>query len=376
MPGRRSTTVIQIDDLTRAALQRWSRRRKTPVGIARRARALLLLEQGHTYVHTAKYVGLAAYHIRKWAKRFCEYGVSGLREKPRPGRPPLFASEVALHVVKLACERPDHVGSSLSQWDCPELARRLKADGVVSNISPDTIERILRSHKLKPWRYHLWLSAKVPRDAYFAQMIRTLVDLYTRPLADDEMVVSADEKTNLQPRPRLAPTLPTRSGSPTRLEHEYKRAGALHLFAAFDTRTGKVYACTAQRKRQEEFIALLKLLDREIPSSVTHIYLVLDNASIHKGKRVQVWLATHSRFTCSFLPTHCSWMNQGEQWFSIVQRKRLRMSEFADVDHLAGRLMTFVAEWNAHAHPFNWSTKSAARVMARCEAQPPLAPAV
>ena len=229
MPGRRSTTVIQIDDLTRAALQRWSRRRKTPVGIARRARALLLLEQGHTYVHTAQYVGLAAYPIRKWAQRFCEYGVSGLREKPPPGRPPLFASEGALHVVKLACERPDHVGSSLSQWDCPELARRLKADGVVSNISPDTIERILRSHKLKPWRYHLWLSAKVPRDAYFAQMIRTLVDLYTRPLADDEMVVSADEKTNLQPRPRLAPTLPTRSCSPTRLEHEYKRAGALHL---------------------------------------------------------------------------------------------------------------------------------------------------
>ena len=248
MPGRRSTTVIQIDDLTRAALQRWSRRRKTPVGIARRARALLLLEQGHTYVHTAKYVGLAAYPIRKWAQRFCEYGVSGLREKPPPGRPPLFASEVALHVVKLACERPDHVGSSLSQWDCPELARRLKADGVVSNISPDTIERILRSHKLKPWRYHLWLSAKVPRDAYFAQMIRTLVDLYTRPLADDEMVVSADEKTNLQPPPRLAPTLPTRSGSPTRLEHEYKRAGALHLFAAFDTRTGKVYACASARR--------------------------------------------------------------------------------------------------------------------------------
>src|SRR4030095_8565447 len=145
------------------------------------------------------------------------------------------------------------------------------------------------SHKLKPWRQHLWLSAKVPRDAHFAQMIRALVDLYTRPLADEEMVVSVDEKTNLQPRPRLAPTLPARPGYPTRLEHEYKRAGALHLFAAFDTRTGKVYACTARRKRQMEFIALLKLLDREIPSTVTHICLVLDNASIHKGKQVQAW---------------------------------------------------------------------------------------
>ena len=148
-------------------------------------------------------------------------------------------------------------------------------------------------------------------------------------------------------------------------EHEYKRAGALHLFAAFDTRTGKVYARTVKRKRQVEFIALLKLLDQEIPSRVSHICLVLDNASIHKGKQVQAWLAAHSRFTCHFLPTHCSWMNQVEQWFSIVQRKRLRISDFVDVDHLAERLMAFVAEWNVRAHPFNWSTKSAAKVMAK-----------
>ncbi len=204
-----------MDDPTRVALEKWSHRRKTPVGLARRAHAMLLLEQGHTYVRTAQYVGLAEYHIRKWAKRFSAYGARGLHEKPRPGRPPLFAPEVALHVVKLACERPDHVGSPLSHWDCPELARRLKADGVVSNISADTIERILRSHKLKPWRHHLWLSAKTPRDAQFAQMVHALVDLYTRPLTNQEMVVSVDEKTSLQPRPRLAPTLPTRPGSPT-----------------------------------------------------------------------------------------------------------------------------------------------------------------
>jgi transposase len=188
MSGRPSTTVIQMDDPTRVALQRWSRRRKTPVGIARRARAMLLLEQGYTYVRTAQYVGLAEYHIRKWAKRFCMYGANGLRERPRPGRPPLFAPEVALHVVKLACERPDHMRSSLSQWDCPELVRRLKADGVIPNISADTVRRILRSHKLKPWRHHLWLSAKVPRDAHFANLVHALVDLYTRPLSKQEMV--------------------------------------------------------------------------------------------------------------------------------------------------------------------------------------------
>src|SRR5437016_14587848 len=112
---------------------------------------------------------------------------------------------------------------------------------MVPSISPETIRSILRSHKLKPWRHHLWLSPKVPRDEQFAPRIQGLVDLYTRPLADWEMVLCVDEKTNLQPRPRLRATLPTRPGLPTRVEHEYKRAGALHLFAAFDTRTGHVY---------------------------------------------------------------------------------------------------------------------------------------
>jgi DDE superfamily endonuclease len=108
-------------------------------------------------------------------------------------------------------------------------------------------------------------TSKVPRDAHFAHLVGILVELYTRPLTDKELVLCVDEKTNLQPRPRLAPTLPTRSGSPTRLEHEYKRAGALHLFAAFDTRTGKVYARTERRKRQVEFLAFLSQLEQEIP---------------------------------------------------------------------------------------------------------------
>ncbi len=374
MRGRRSAWTITLDFPTRTTLQSWLQRRKTPVGVARRAHAMLLLEQGHSYAQTATWVGLAAYHVRKWVKRFHEHGVAGLREKPHPGRPPVFAPEVALHVVKLACERPDQMGCSLSQWDGPELARKLKADGVVQSISADTVTRILRSHKLKPWRHHLWLSADVPRDQHFAQQVSNLVDLYTRPLTEEEMVLCADEKTNLQPRPRRTPTLATRPGYPTRLEHGYKRAGALHLFAAFDTRTGKVYAQTAVRKRQKEFIALLTQLDWEIPLSIRRIFLVLDNSSVHKGKQVRAWLQAHPRFVCWFLPVHCSWMNQIEQWFSLVQRKRLRISDFTDLDHLAERLMAFVAEWNAHAHPFNWSTKSAAKVMAKYQAQPLLSP--
>jgi len=278
-----------------------------------------------------------------------------------------FPPAVALYVVKLACERPDVVGRSLSQWDSAELAWQLVSNGVVEAISPQTIQRILAHHKLKPWRHHLWLSPQVPRDAAFAAQVHEIVTLYTRPLGVWEMVLCVDEKTSLQPRTRKAPTLAAQPERPVRVEHTYTRKGALNLFAGFDTRTGHVYATTAERKRQGEFILFLEHLEREIAPTITTIHVVLDNIRMHKGKQVQAWLVTHPRFVFHFPPVHCSWMNQVEQWFSILQRKRLRIADFADKKHLSHRLLAFVAEWNAHAHPFQWSTKSVAKVMAKCD---------
>jgi transposase len=267
----------------------------------------------------------------------------------------------------MACERPDDRGRSLSFWDCREMARQLIAEGVVPSISPGTVRRVLEHHHLKPWRYHLWLSPKVPRDEAFAAAVQEVSDLYTRPLGDDEVVLCLDEKTSLQPRPRKSPTLAAQPERPVRVEHEYGRCGALNLFAAFDTRTGKVYGMTAERKRQAEFIAFLEQLDRQIPATVKTVHVVLDNLRMHKGKQVQAWLAKHPRFVFHHPPVHCSWMNQVEQWFSILQRKRLRIADFADKGALAERLQAFISEWNQVAHPFKWSTKSVAKVMAKCE---------
>jgi hypothetical protein len=240
---------------------------------------------------------------------------------------------------------------------------------VVSSISAETVRRILLSHRLKPWRQKMWLSPKVPRDAAFAAAVQEICDLYTRPLRPDEVVLCADEMTSLQPRPRKSKTLPTDKDRPTRVEHEYGRCGALNLFAAFDTRTGKVYGMTAPRKRQAEFITFLEQLDGEIPTSVTTIHVVLDNLRMHKGKQVQAWLAKHPRFVFHHPPVHCSWMNQVEQWFSIARRKRLRIADFASKEELAERLMAFIREWNEIAHPFNWTSKSVAKVMAKCQVE-------
>lgn len=172
-------------------------------------------------------------------------------------------------MVRLACERPDPLGRSLSQGDCTELARQLIADGIVEEISTATVRRILAAHQLKPWRQHVWLYPKQPRHAAFYATVSELIALYTRPLRPDEVVVSVDEKPSLQPRPRHSPTLPAQPQNiPTRHEHEYKRVGALNLFAAFDTRSGKVYGHCYERKRQRECIAFLEALDAELDEHI------------------------------------------------------------------------------------------------------------
>jgi transposase len=286
------------------------------------------------------------------------------------GARPAFPPEVGAHLVKLACELPDdEKRRSLSLWTCSELARTLVSEGVVATISPQTVQRILESHQLKPWRVHFWLSPKAPRDEAFRSAVLEILDLYTRPLEAHERVLSLDEKTSLQPRTRTVPTRPAQPGLvPVHLEHEYQRKGALQLFAAFDTRTGKVTGILRRRKRQAEFIELLEQIDRETPQGITLIHLVCDNLSVHKGKLVQAWLQKHPRFRMHFTPVHCSWMNQVEQWFSILQRKRLSAPNFADLDALEERLLAFIAEWNETAHPFAWTAKSFDKILAKTDA--------
>jgi transposase len=273
-----------------------------------------------------------------------------------------------LHLVRRACELPEQAGRSLSQWDCAELARQLVIDAVVAAISPQTVQRILADHRLKPWRSHVWLHPRTPRDAAFAAQVRAVADLLTRPLGAHEIVLSLDEMTSLQPRPRRVATRPAQPGRPIQVEHEYKRAGATHLFAAFDTRSGQVYGVTTRRKRQIEYLTLLERLDQTLPASVTTIHLLADNVSVHHGKLVQAWLAAHPRFVAHFTPVHCSWMNPVEQWFGILRRKRLRSPNFADLASLQRAIHQFITEWNEIAHPFRWTASSFDKILAKIDA--------
>jgi transposase len=275
---------------------------------------------------------------------------------------------VALHLVHRACELPEQAGRSLSQWDCAELARQLVIDEVVAAISSQTVQRILAANRLKPWRSHVWLHPRTPRDATFAAQVRAVADLLTRPLGEHEVVLSLDEMTSLQPRPRRTATRPALPGRPLQVEHEYRRAGATHLFAAFDTRSGRVYGVTTRRKRQVEYLTLLEHLDRSIPAAITAVHLLADNVSVHRGKLVRRWLDDHPRFVAHFTPVHCSWMNPVEQWFGILRRKRLRSPNFPDLAALQQAIHQFIAEWNEVAHPFRWTSASFEKTLAKVDA--------
>ena len=287
--------------------------------------------------------------------------------RDRVGRGP-FPPEVALHLVRRACELPEQADRSLSQWDCAELARQLVRDEVVAAISPQTVQRMLAADRLKPWRSHVWLHPRRPRDATFAAQGRAVAELLTRHLGEHEVVLSLYEMTSLQPRPRRVPTRPAQPGRPMQVEHEYQRAGATHLFAAFDTRSGRVYGVTTRRKRQVEYLSLLAHLDQALPATITTIHLLADNVSVHHGKLVQQWLAAHPRFVDHFTPVHCSWMNPVEQWFGILRRKRLRSPNFPDLAALQRAILQFIADWNEIAHPFRWTSASFEKILAKVDA--------
>jgi transposase len=281
-----------------------------------------------------------------------------------------------MELVRLACQMPDQVGRSLSLWDCAELARQLEREGQVESISPQTVQRLLEHHRLKPWRSHVWLGKKAPRDEEFIARTKNICDLYTRTLSPHEVVLCVDEKTSIQPRPRLDATRPAQPDRPVQVEHEYERAGAVNLFAAFDTRTGKVYGKSYARKRMVEFIDFLEFLNRTISSGVTLIHIICDNVSTHHGSKVRAWLAKHPRFKFHFTPVHCSWMNQVEQWFSILQRKRLTIPNFSNLEELKAKIDLFVEQWNAVAEPFKWTPRSFDKVLAKAEADVAAAKAV
>ncbi|WP_223838985.1 IS630 family transposase [Saccharopolyspora pogona] len=357
MPGMSATPVI-LTAAQRRVLKRRAYGHKTPHRDKVRAQIVLLAGRGYANNRIAARVGVHLDTVRCWRDRFAADGVDGLRDKKRSGRPPRFTPVQVAELKALACQLPAETATPLSRWSCPELAREAVTRGVVTAISPSTVRRWLAADALKPWQYRSWISV---RDPHFATRAARVLDLYTgiwdgEPLTGNEFVISSDEKTSIQARCRCHPTLPPGKARMMRVEHEYTRGGALAYLAAYDVHHARVFGRCEPATGIVPFMALVEQVMTTQPyASAKRVFWVVDNGSSHRGQAAIDRLA--KRFPNAVMvhtPTHASWLNQIEVFFSIVQRKVVSPNDFTDLAEVEQRLLSFQNRYNATATPFRW----------------------
>jgi transposase len=353
-----SPHVVMPGAADRAVLESAARRSSAPHRLVMRARIVLLAADGLPNCVIAARLGVCDDTVRKWRRRYCQQGLDGMADAPRPGRPRKFAAHVAVEVKALACELPITTGTPLARWSCPELAREAAARGITPAISASTIRRWLAEDALKPWQHRSWI---FPRDPYFALKAARVLDLYQRtwdgqPLADDEYVISADEKPGVQARQRIHPALSPAPGRAMRAESEYARGGTLAYLAAYDVHHARVTGRCEPTTGIKPFTALVnQVMATEPYTSARRVFWVVDNGASHRN-----WAAA-ARLNDAWpnaqmvhLPVHASWLNQIEIYFSVIQRKLLVPDDFADLGTLARHILAFEDRYNAAATPFDW----------------------
>lgn len=288
------------------------------------------------------------------------------------GGPRLFPPDVVVAVKALACELPAASGRPLARWQCPDLARAAVEQGIVASISGTTIWRWLAADAIKPWQHRSWI---FPRDPQFAVKAGRVLDLYARrwdgtPLSRREFVISADEKTSIQARIRRHAT-PPGPGRPMRVEHEYRRGGALAYLAAWDVHRAKIFGRCEAKSGIEPFGRLVEQVMTTQPyASARRVFWIVDNGSSHRGqasvdRAAKAW----PNLTLVHLPIHASWLNQIEIYFSIIQRKVLNPNDSTDLADVAARLLAFQDHYERLATPFEWkfTRHDLNRVLARCD---------
>ena len=345
----RSTKAFSITPTQRAELKRWRRVRNTPHSLALRAQLILLLADGVAPIDIMAKLDVTRPTVFKWRKRFEQDGVEGLRDRARPGQPRKLTQKQIERVLQLTVER---IPREATHWSTRLMAK-------YAGVSQYQVREIWKAADLKPHRLQTF---KISNDPDFAEKVIDVVGLYLDP-PTNAMVLSVDEKTQIQALDHTQPMLPLRPGQIERRTHDYKRHGTASLYAAFDIATGEVMGRITRRHRAREFLAFLRQIDRAVPKQLD-IHLILDNSSTHKTKSVQQWLSSHPRFHLHFTPTSASWLNAVESWFAQLERRALQRGVFTSVAELRDAIRQFIKAHNAEAaKPFRW-TKSANAIIA------------
>lgn len=339
----RPAISIHLTSEEKEKLMALADRPKTEQRLAQRAKIILLAAEDHENRIIAKRVGLSVVKVCKWRQRFALFRLEGIQDQPRSGRPPQYNHDQRLQVINQACQPP----SPQTHWTARDLAKKLS--GTVG-MSKSSIALLLKEIDLKPHQMQMWLNS---RDPDFAAKEAEVVGLYLNP-PENALVISVDEKTGMQALEPIRPTRPMQPGRPEKREFEYKRHGTLSLFAALLVHKGEVIAQTASQHTHAEFLEFLKRLHRQC-SKRKHLHLIVDNLATHKHKKVKEWISKHPRVHLHFTPTHASWLNQIELWFSILGRRLLKRGIFKSTEDLAQQVVNFIEDYNQTAKPFAWT---------------------
>ena len=283
--------------------------------------------------------------VAVWRKRYAEYGLAGLDDQDRSGRPCVYDHDDVLLLVKTVTEPPP---DSATRWSMEALSRVMADNGVP--ISASQCWRICRALDLKPWQVQ---SCMTSHDPDFWEKAADVCALYLDP-PTNAVVFSVDEKTGMQAKARINPTRPAVPGIPTRREFEYERNGTAVLYAALDVHEGDVFGWVTDTADGDNFITFLwDLMDRTPEDLDLHV--IVDNLSAHTTPKTDLLLEHNPRVHLHFTPTHASWLNQVELFFSILERRLLRRGEFSSVEDLARRVIAFINDYNRRAAPFRWT---------------------
>jgi len=346
--GRPKAELV-LASVDRDQLSRWARRRSSAQALALRSRIVLGCADGLDNKSVAAREQVSQATVGKWRRRFVEFGLDGLSDDPRPGRPPLLTVEQVEDVVVATLESTPR---NATHWSRAKMAER-------TGLSKSTIGRIWKTFELKPHRADTF---KLSNDPLFVDKVFDVVGLYLDP-PEGAVVLCVDEESRGAGLARSQPAFPMMPGMPEKRTHDYIRHGVTSLFAAFNTSDGTVISSLHRRHRTIEFKKFLTKIDAHVPADVD-VHLICDNYGTHKSPAIKKWLAGHPRFHMHHTPTYSSWLNQVERWFAYLTDDLLRRGDHRSVQALEADIREWVQAWNENPKPFIW-TKSADQILER-----------
>jgi len=335
---------IKKIDLTKeqiVELQTIANKRTAPQQQVLRSKIILMTAESIPAIKICKLLKVSKVIVRKWKERFVEHGVEGLRDQARSGAPRKHGPEIRHKIAAEACNPPE----GRTNWSIRDLAKHL-------NVDRGIVERVFKEQAIKP---HLVKYYHHSTDPEFEEKMLNIIGLYLNP-PENAIVLSVDEKTGIQALDRTQPVLPLQPhGKIKNIPFEYKRNGTTSLLAALDVHSGTITGRCEKRHTNVEFTSFLKELVKKYKRKTNEIHIICDNYSAHKHKNVKEWLSKQDNVFMHFTPTHASWLNQIEIWFSIMGRKILKQGIFKSVKDLVKKIKDFIKVYNGDCQPFAWT---------------------